>query len=114
MSELRSELEEKSKIWEELKNTVENIKILRSKEKELAEYRGRKEKLEKDKVELEKAVSDMEKELDSLSKALENLEKIVDDSHIQKLIDSLSIGDTCPVCGNIITVLPKRLEKKRI
>lgn len=112
LSELRSELEEKSKIWEELKNTVENIKILRSKEKELAEYRGRKEKLEKDKVELEKAVSDMEKELDSLSKALENLEKIVDDSHIQKLIDSLSIGDTCPVCGNIITVLPKKTREK--
>lgn len=112
LNELRSELEEKSKVWEELKIIAENLKIFKSKEKELIGYSERKEEIEKSKVELEKEVKDIEKKLNDLSKELESLEKTIDESHIQRLIDSLSVGDICPVCGNVIKVLPERTREK--
>ncbi len=112
LNELRSELEERSKVWEELKGVVENVRILKSKELELIEYSERQEKLEKTKAELEEVTSIVEKDLDTLSRELESLEKAIDDSHIQRLIDSLSVGDTCPVCGNVITKLPERTREK--
>ncbi|MGC8972211.1 MAG: AAA family ATPase [bacterium] len=112
LNELRSELEERSKVWEELKGVVENVRILKSKELELIEYSERQEKLEKTKAELEEVTSIVEKDLDTLSRELESLEKAIDDSHIQRLIDSLSVGDTCPVCGNVITRFPERTREK--
>jgi len=80
---------------------------LKSIEKELNDYYERKKKLENDKSELETSVETIEKTMNSLSKELEEME-VIEDSHLQKIIGSLSIGDKCPICGNTIEKFPER------
>jgi len=108
ISQLNSKLGERAKVWEELKGLIEDIKTLKSIEKELNDYYERKKKLENDKSELETSVETIEKTMNSLSKELEEMEKVIEDSHLQKIIGSLSIGDKCPICGNTIEKFPER------
>lgn len=111
ISQLKSRLGERNKVWEELKGLIEDIKILKSVEKELNDHYERKKKLERDKSELEKSLETIEKTMGNLSKELEEMERVIEDSHLQKIIDSLSIGDKCPICGSTIEKLPERPGK---
>ncbi|MBC7321026.1 AAA family ATPase [bacterium] len=110
---LKADLEKRSKVWEELNTIVEEIKTLRTKEKELADYREKKRKLEMDKEDIEMALKSVEDTLNALSDELNRLDKTIDDSHLQRIINSLSVGDTCPVCGNTIRELPKKVRDER-
>lgn len=110
---LKDKLKERSKVWEELSAIAEEIKVLNNKKEGLTEYRERKIKLEEDKKSIELELKSIKNTFNTLTNELDNLERIVEDSHLQRIINSLSIGDTCPICGNIIKELPQRVKDRR-
>ncbi len=110
---LKDKLEERSKVWEELSNIAEEIKLLNNKREGLTEYREKKIKLEGERKDLELELGSIENTLNMLTDELNSLERFIEDSHLQRIINSLSVGDTCPICGNTIKELPQKVKDKR-
>lgn len=110
---LRAKLDEKSKIWTELSTIIEEIKNLNYKKEELAKYREKKINLKRDREVIILELESVENTLNSLTDEIDRLERIIEDSHLQRIIGSLSVGDVCPICGNTIRELPERVKDKR-
>ncbi|MCX7795081.1 MAG: AAA family ATPase [bacterium] len=110
---LKVNFEKKLEVWKELHTIVEEIKTLKHKKEELDNYRKRKIELEKDRGCIELELKSIENVLNTLTEELDRLEGIMEELHLQRIINSLSIGDTCPICGNTIRKLPERVKDKR-
>jgi|GEM_PF-1102423 len=109
---LREKKKNKLIEWKDIEEIIDRVRVLKTKEKEIEEYQDKKTELEGRKKTLEEELLRNKPGLEELDRELSLLEGIMDEYQVQRIVSNLSIGDRCPVCGNVIEELP-RIETSR-
>lgn len=104
--ELGGKLELESEKWDKVKGIINDIKELKSKEEKLSELLEKNKKLNENKLKLEDELSSISKKIETISSEIDSIERELEKYYIVRLKKSLSVGDICPVCGNVIESLP--------
>lgn len=106
LKELEDKLRIKSEEWNKIKEVLNDIKELKNKERDFNEFLEKDKELIGNKSKLEKELSYVSKDIERLSAKITSIERELERYHIEKIKMSLSIGDVCPICGNVIESLP--------
>ncbi len=110
---LKEKKKNKTIEWKWIEDTVERVRILREKEKEIDSYQDRIIELESKVKTLEEELLKDKPSLEKLNEELGVLEEQIEEYQLQRLVSNLSIGDKCPICGSTIEELPS-IDASRI
>lgn len=106
LKELKDKFRSESEGWDKIRGILTDIKELKIREKEFDELLEKEKGLVEDRSKLEGELSSLSKDIESLSTEISKMEEELERYHLEKIKMSLSIGDICPICGNIIGSLP--------
>ena len=106
LEELNDKLRSESEKWERIKGILDDVRELRTKEKDFNELLEKNKKLINSKISLERELASIVKDIENLSYELSGMETELEKYHLERIKMSLSVGDICPVCGNVIESLP--------
>jgi len=106
LEELNDKMKSESEKWDRIKGILDDVRELRTRERDFNELLEKNKKLSNSKISLERELASIVKDIENLSYELSGMETELEKYHLERIKMSLSVGDICPVCGNVIESLP--------
>ncbi|HOP55456.1 MAG TPA: SbcC/MukB-like Walker B domain-containing protein, partial [bacterium] len=106
LEELNDKMKSESEKWDRIKGILDDVRELRTRERDFNELLEKNKKLSNSKTSLERELASIVKDIENLSYELSGMETELEKYHLERIKMSLSVGDICPVCGNVIESLP--------
>lgn len=106
LEELNDKMKSESEKWDRIKGILDDVRELRTRERDFDELLEKNKKLSNSKTSLERELASIVKDIENLSYELSGMETELERYHLERIKMSLSVGDICPVCGNVIESLP--------
>lgn len=106
LEELNDKMKSESEKWDRIKGILDDVRELKTRERDFNELLEKNKKLSNSKISLERELASIVKDIENLSYELSGMETELEKYHLERIKMSLSVGDICPVCGNVIESLP--------